>query len=183
MGVDTSKDGGDRFAVVICDITSNKWEVVAVGNFKCNYINMPPLLLQWSKRFNNAKIIVENNEGSGQSVADNLNRLHANLWFDEGKKHPGSRTTKSVRDRMLLNLRYLGTSNNLVLYDEDLIEELSHFAKNSNGKFEADSGHDDLVMALALCTRMLEVLDYNKHEADNDDEYFGGVALCGSFVM
>ncbi len=48
-------------------------------------------------------------------------------------------------------------NHNLVtLHEDGLLDELMHFSKNDNGKYEAEVGHDDRVMALLLALRSRE---------------------------
>lgn len=48
-------------------------------------------------------------------------------------------------------------NHNLVtLHEDGLLDELMHFSKNDDGKYEAEVGHDDRVMALLLALRSRE---------------------------
>lgn len=48
-------------------------------------------------------------------------------------------------------------NHNLVtLHEDGLLDELMHFSKNDEGKYEAEVGHDDRVMALLLALRSRE---------------------------
>ena len=115
MSVDPSKDGRDDFAVNIVDITDLKLEQVAAGQLQIDYLLMPEFLLEWAIWFNNAFLVIENNEGSGQSIADMLYKTYEyeNLYYDvKGdsnstnstkfrKKYPGFRTTSKTRKQIL----------------------------------------------------------------------------------
>lgn len=46
--------------------------------------------------------------------------------------------------------------NKVTLHEDGLIEELLVFSKNDNGKYEAEEGHDDRVMALLIALRSRE---------------------------
>lgn len=160
MGVDPAKDGKDFFAVQILDLTSFPFRQVACGRFKCNYFEMPDYLYEWGGFYNTAHMIIENNEGAGQSVADILANQYEypNLYYDQGKLYPGFRTTTKTRDQMLKMFQILGNSHRLNIVDPDTITELQRFEK-VNGKFQASSGHDDLVMSFALCLVPIMNLD------------------------
>lgn len=160
FGVDSAKDGSDSFAIQVLDITNFNFRQVATAKLKIDYLRMPEFIDDWAKYFNNAFVIVENNEGAGQSVADRLylEFEYENLYFDKSrtsvgskKKYPGFRTTKKSRDIILQTLKTMAESDKLVIQDKDTIDELFNFVLKDN-KYQADNNkHDDLVMALALC--------------------------------
>lgn len=160
FGVDSAKDGSDSFAIQVLDITNFNFRQVATAKLKIDYLRMPEFINDWAKYFNNAFVIVENNEGAGQSVADRLylEFEYENLYFDKSrtsvgskKKYPGFRTTKKSRDIILQTLKTMAESDKLLIQDKDTIDELFNFVLKDN-KYQADNNkHDDLVMALALC--------------------------------
>ena len=160
FGVDSAKDGSDSFAIQVLDITNFNFRQVATAKLKIDYLRMPEFIDDWAKYFNNAFVIVENNEGAGQSVADRLylEFEYENLYFDKSrtsvgskKKYPGFRTTKKSRDIILQTLETMAESDKLLIQDKDTIDELFNFVLKDN-KYQADNNkHDDLVMALALC--------------------------------
>lgn len=160
FGVDSAKDGSDSFAIQVLDITNFNFRQVATAKLKIDYLRMPEFIDDWAKYFNNAFVIVENNEGAGQSVADRLylEFEYENLYFDKSrtsvgskKKYPGFRTTKKSRDIILQTLKTMAESDKLLIQDKDTIDELFNFVLKDN-KYQADNNkHDDLVMALALC--------------------------------
>lgn len=160
FGADSAKDGSDSFAIQVLDITNFNFRQVATAKLKIDYLRMPEFIDDWAKYFNNAFVIVENNEGAGQSVADRLylEFEYENLYFDKSrtsvgskKKYPGFRTTKKSRDIILQTLKTMAESDKLLIQDKDTIDELFNFVLKDN-KYQADNNkHDDLVMALALC--------------------------------
>lgn len=155
MSVDPAKDGADGFAVCIIDITEFPFKQVAACSLNIDYFLMPEHLSYWGEFYNMAFIIVENNEGAGQSVADLLWREYEydNLYFNKKnyKKYPGFRTTPKTRKLILDTLKMFIENNNLILNDSKTINELYTFIL-INSKYQADEGcHDDRVMSLALC--------------------------------
>lgn len=157
IGVDPAKDGSDAFAVQIIDTYNLEFKQVACANLQIEYILMPEYLLEWAEYFNNAYLIIENNEGSGQSVADMLYNIYeyTNMYFDKKqgskKKYPGFRTTTKSRKQILQNMKLFIENNRLEINDSKTISELYQFILVNN-KYQADeSCHDDLVMSLALC--------------------------------
>lgn len=160
MGVDAAKDGKDGFAVQIFDVSTFPFKQVASADLQVDYLEMPEFLYEWGAEFNSALMIVENNEGAGQSVADTLvnHYEYPNIHYDTGKKYPGFRTTVKSRDAILKLLQILGNSGKLQIRDKGTVDQLMKF-ELVNGKYQASTGRDDLVMALALCISPLAKFD------------------------
>ena len=200
LGVDPAKDGLDYFAVQVLDITNLNFKQVAAAKLQIDYLSMPEILVEWAQRFNNALLVIENNEGAGQSIADTIFRdyEYENMYFDlkkekdkdkSRKKYPGFRTTKVTRDLLLQTMKVLAQENKLLVQDKETINELWDF-KLINGKYQADDGkHDDTVMALALCLvpfiniknfeDMKEVIKAIKSKDTSED--FDDLIVLGSF--
>lgn len=163
MAVDPAKDGLDAFAVHILDITKFPFIQSACAQiFKCNWQIMPEYINEWGLSYNNAFIIVENNEGAGTFIAEMLRSEleYENLYYDRkqnsnnpsGKKlkEAGFRTTIKSRKLILDTLKLFINNKQLVLNDKNTISEFYTFICK-NGKFQADDGyHDDMIMSLAL---------------------------------
>lgn len=185
MGVDAAKEGKDFFAVQIIDVTSMPFKQVACTNIQTNYLSMPEFLYEWGARFNTAHMIIENNEGAGQSIADMLvnHYEYPNIYYQDKKfKYPGFRTTKSTRDAIIRMLQILMNSNKLEIHDKETISEFQKF-ELVNDKYQASSGHDDLIMSLAISiapmTNMDNFSDFGKFlEALKSDE----ILDSGSFL-
>ena len=162
LSVDTAKDGQDFFSVHVVDITKFPFEQVASCNIQTDYFLMPEYLDDWGKWYNNAYMIIENNDGSGQSVADMMKNdyEYENLHYDTSydavkkrnvkKKYPGFRNTPRTRKLVLDTLKLFIENGNLIVNDFHTIDQFYTFIL-VNGKYQADDGcHDDLVMALAI---------------------------------
>lgn len=158
MTVDASKDGSDNFAVQIVDITDFKFKQVAAAKLQVDYLLMPEFLNEWCEFYNNPYLIIENNEGAGQSIADQMKNdyEYENLHYDKDvgrnkrKKYPGFRTTTKSRKQILQTLKLFIENGNLDVVDNDTIKEFFRFILINN-KYQADQGaHDDMIMSLAL---------------------------------
>ena len=190
--VDPSKDGIDKFVVNFTDITSFRLEQVATANLDIDYLLMPEILNEWLKIYGNPFLIIENNEGAGQSVADQmvLTYEYSNIHYDKNlnvknnvkarKKYPGFRTTVKTRNLILKTMKTFFDNGNLTIHDADTINQLFSFIL-IDGKYQADQGsHDDCVMSLALVfvlfinvkniTDMKEVTEQLKQDIENSNE-------------
>ena len=166
--VDTSRGvGGDFSAFTITDVTAIPYKVV--GKYKNNKISpllYPDIIHKVAKDFNSAYVLVEIND-IGQQIAD---ILHSDLEYEnifrigsstkqgqfltsgfKGSSFLGVRTTKQVKRIGCSNLKTLIESKKLLIFDKDIISELSTFIEKRGGVYAADEGyHDDLVMTLVL---------------------------------
>ena len=152
ISVDPAKEGIDAFAIQVLDITSICFEQVASANLQVDYLTMPDYLNEYGQYYNNAFMIIENNEGAGQSIADIMRNdyEYENLYKDTGKKYPGFRTTAKTRSLILNTMRMFIENDKLKIHDRITINEFYSFILINN-KYQADDGcHDDAVMSLAL---------------------------------
>lgn len=199
MAVDPAKGGLDAFAVQIIDVTSFPFEQVADAQiFKCNYQIMPEFLNEWGNRYNNAYMIIENNEGAGTFIANmmHLDFEYENLFFtkkDNGKfsKEPGFRTTTKTRTQILETFKHFVDNKRLIIRDKKTINELYAFIIKDN-KYQADDGsHDDLVMSMALAfvpfissrnfEDMKELVKKLYSDEDLKDTSFSDYLVIGNF--
>lgn len=200
--VDPAKDGQDAFAIQIVDITDFKFKQVASAQLQIDYLLMPEFINEWCEYYNNPYLVIENNEGAGQSIADQMynDYEYENLHYDKDvgrnkkKKYPGFRTTPKSRKQILQTLKLFIENGNLEINDKGTINEFYQFILINN-KFQADDGaHDDMIMALALAFvpftnsknfEDMKVLIKNLYESDELEESekveFGELLTVGSF--
>jgi hypothetical protein len=158
--VDSSKDGIDDFSINVIDITKFPFEQVADANLQVDYLVMPEYLDELGKLYNNALMIIENNEGSGQSISDTLWNIYnyENMYRDKNtegrvgfKRYTGFRTTPKSRSVILGLLKAFLEENKLIINSKTSLQQLYTFVKNDSGKYQAQDGYkDDNVMSLAI---------------------------------
>lgn len=202
MTVDAAKDGTDNFAVQVVDITDFKCKQVAAAQLQIDYLLMPEFIAEWCEFYNNPYLIIENNEGAGQSIADQLRNdyEYENLHYDKDigrnkkKKYPGFRTTTKTRKQILQTLKLFIENSNLEVNDASTISEFFQFILINN-KYQADEGaHDDMIMSLALvfvpfCNaknfedmKLLVKNLYADHELQESEKVnFGDLLAIGEF--
>lgn len=161
VSVDPAKDGIDKFAVQVTDITKFPFVQVASAQLDIDYLMMPEHLETLGLYYNEAYIVIENNEGAGQSIADMLflTYEYPNMYRDRNtsdkgyKKFYGFRTTLKSRPLILNMMKIFIEEGKLIVNDRGTIDEFFNFIKSDNNrvKYAAEEGyHDDMVMSLAL---------------------------------
>jgi hypothetical protein len=106
-------------------------------------------------------MIIEQNEGAGQSITDTLWNVYEypNLYRDKNidgrpgfKKYTGFRTTMKSRQLILNLLKIFVDEGKLIINSRKTLEQLYTFTKRKTGnKFEAEDGYfDDAVMSMAI---------------------------------
>jgi hypothetical protein len=158
--VDTGHGKGLDFSCFsIIDITEYPFK--QVGIFRANDISpflYPTVIYNWATKYNNAYVIVENND-LGAVVASTLNYdleyenlLNASDTFgDPSKKYElGTRTTVRTKAIGCNSLKELIEEKKFIVNDEDTIDELTTFVAKGKS-YEADQGaHDDTVATLFI---------------------------------
>lgn len=153
LSLDGAKDGIDELSFHIIDVTSFPFRQVLSANLMIEYLRMPFYINLIAKDYNDATIIVENNEGAGQSIVDslNFNYEYPYLYKDHGKSYFGFRTTSKTRNGILSSLKMFVEKEYIIIQDEKTYQQLLRFVDNGSGKYEAEKGYkDDLVMSLAI---------------------------------
>lgn len=157
--------GGDFSAFTLIDVTEMPYRLV--GKFKNNKISpmlYPSVIGKVARDFNNAFVLVESND-IGQQVLDILHQEeeYENVFTtltENGKQYLtpgfgrsaklGVATSKAVKRQGCFAIKSLIEDKKLLIFDADVIGELSTFTEKGQ-TFQADEGyHDDLAMSLVL---------------------------------
>lgn len=163
MGVDPAKYGTDSFSIQVIDVTTFPFVEVAAAKLPDeNFQKMPAYLYEWGKWYNEAFMIIENNDGAGTYANTVLHTdyEYENLYFEKTfnvyknqsktKVEAGFRTNVKNRALILDTLKLLIDNQKLIINDINTIKEFNTFVLK-NGKFQADDGfHDDMIMALCI---------------------------------
>ncbi len=166
MSIDTSRGVEREYsAFTVVDCTEYPFKVVA--KYKDNKISpllYPDIIVKIAKDYNGAFVLVEIND-IGQQVADLIhNELEYDnmIWVGHDVKYGqflsssgrnstlGVRTTKQIKRIGCSTFKSLVEEEKLLIFDKDIISEISTFVER-RGSFEHDEGYtDDLVMSLVL---------------------------------
>lgn len=164
--VDTARGiGGDYSAFVVFDITEMPYKVVA--KYRNNQIApmlYPNVISKIGEDYNKAFILIENNDIGGQVVEilheeieyDNIfstvtekSRQYVSPGFGKTTRL-GVNTSKQVKRQGCFTLKSLMEESKLLVFDADIINEISTFIEKGN-TYQADEGYnDDCVMCMVL---------------------------------
>lgn len=157
----------DYSAFVVIDVTEIPYKIVA--KYKSNVIstiNFPDVIYDVARRYNNAFVLIEVNDGRDVAQA-----LHYDLEYEnilkcttKGRagqvlstgysKNPqyGLKMSTAVKKIGCANLKALIESDKLLFIDFDIISQLATFVRQGNTyKADLETGaHDDLVMSMVL---------------------------------
>lgn len=167
IGVDTSEGhkGGDFTCAQIIDM--DDLEQVAVIHGLLQPWDVSKLIAAVGKWYNNAIVNIEL-KSTGWAVQDymmrTLNYPRFHPWKGRADHFAGANPTRlwgwdtNVYSRPLLIESGRRAINKalIVIHDKATLEEIKLFSRQDNGKYEAEAGHDDRVLALLLALRSRE---------------------------
>ena len=152
IGVDPAKEGIDKTAIQVFDVTSLPFKQVACCNLDDSYLKVPGKLFDLGNYYNQAMIVVENNIDN--TIVDTLfyhYDYEGEIYKEKDKNILGFRTTIKTKKILLSVLKKLIEENKLIIKDKETIDEFFVFIEQKNGSFAAEEGyHDDLVMACMI---------------------------------
>jgi hypothetical protein len=157
MTVDVSKGRGQDYSTfTIFDITGEGQSFVQVCTYRDNLVSplmFPELIVRAAKTYNNALVIVENND-AGQVVCNAIyyEYEYDNTFVQSAVKSSGIGVTMTKRVKRIgcSNLKDLLESGKLHVCDADSIAELSSFEPKGDSYAARGNTHDDMVMNLVL---------------------------------
>lgn len=163
-------DGKDYSAAHIFDIETN--EQVACYRGKVPTDVFGHMLVQMAVQYNNALLIVENNNVGWATIQKIIDLNYSNLYwtdksrtfvdvtrtrdimdvYDRSKNHvPGFTTGQKVRPVVIARMEEEIRGRGIILHDKRTISELKTFIYDDTGKPVAMDGYnDDLVISLAI---------------------------------
>ena len=203
MGVDPAKFGSDSFSIQVIDVTTFPFIEAAAAKLPDeNFQKMPAYIYEWAKWYNEAFLIIENNDGAGTYANTVLHTdyEYENLYFEKTfntyknesktKVEPGFRTNVKNRALILDAMKLLIDNQKLVIYDINTIKEFNTFVLKNN-KFQADDGfHDDMIMALCIALAPfadaknfdnIKELTDKMYSSDSSETDFTDFLCIGSF--
>lgn len=166
IAVDVSRGTENDYSVaIVLDVT--QFPIKIVATYRDNQIRpilFPDIIYKLAKKYNDAFLMIERNS-IGQDVIDILINEHEyeNIFSTKMKQKVGQQLTLGISRKsfggieMTKSVKRVGCSNFKALIEEDklinltesILFELYNFSKKGNS-YEADTGTDDMVMALVL---------------------------------
>ena len=155
MMTDVCKGRGQDYSTfTIIDMSQKPFEQVA--SYRDNMISpllFPDVLVRVAKKYNDALLIIENND-AGQVVCNTVyHELEYENTFVESTVKSGGvgvTMTKKVKRIGCSNLKDLMEARKLVIRDLHTIQELTTFETTGESYAAADGCHDDLAMNLVM---------------------------------
>ena len=169
VSADVSRgDGTDYSAFHIIDVES--LEQVAEYKGKISTQDFGNMLVNVASEYNNALLVVENNNIGWAAIQQVIDREYPNLFYtskdlqyvdvqhqitnkyrvQERNMVPGFSTTQKTRPLIVAKLEEMFREESVVVHSQRLIDELFVFIYNGN-RAEAMTGYnDDLVMSFAI---------------------------------
>lgn len=155
VSVDVARGYNSDFNVAnIFDVTFwvDERKIEQVGLFRRNDISIFEFknkILQICKRFNNALVIVENNN-LGKTLVNELyyEDNYDYVWFDYDKNEFGVNSNVKTKPLALTYFKEDVEKGRMSIYSYDFINELSYFEEVKTGVYQARPGknyHDDIV--------------------------------------
>lgn len=158
LGCDVSQGTGKDFSVI--QLLDEEKRQCAVWRGKVDPYRLAEIVNSLGYRFNEAKVIVENNSIGYATVtrlANEFNYPHLYYTISEGKlgtpetKTYGFRTSAQTKPLVIASLQQALRLGELELNDLQTISEMLTYIETAEGKMEAEAGcNDDCVMSLAL---------------------------------
>ena len=153
--VDVSKGRGQDYSTLtVIDLSVRPFEQVAT--FRDNLISpliFPDLIVGVARRFNDALIVIENND-VGQVVCNGVyyDMEYENTFIERSGVRGGIGVTMTKRVKKIgcSFLKDLIEGKKLIIHDSETILELSIFEVFGDSYQASGDGHDDLVMNLVL---------------------------------
>lgn len=171
IGVDTGfvfregRESGDYACAQIIDMDT--LEQVAVVHGPINAWDMSRMVAALGKWYNKAIINVEV-QSTGLAVQDYLMRVHhyprLHPWRGRpdhyqirNRVHLWGWVTNVYSRPLLIEAGRRAINTRLItIHDASTLDEIKHFSRQDSGKYEAEVGHDDRVLALLLALRTRE---------------------------
>lgn len=164
-------DGEDYSAFHVFD--QDKFEQVAEYKGRCKPDMYAEIIMDVAEAYNNAMVVVENNNVGFNVLTELQNLGYPNLYYSKKGSHeyvkpyiaestnstsivPGFSTTRSTRPKIVAKLEEFIRNKEIILRSPRTIDELDTFVWK-NGTPKAMSGaNDDLVMSLAIACWIFE---------------------------
>lgn len=154
--------GGDYSAATIIDISSSPFKQVAVyRNNRISPMLLADVMVPVAKKYNNAHIIVEVNNGGSQVANDIYHDYeYENMHLESAIRADGVGLTMNKKTKRIgcSHLKDLIESGQLQIVDTQTLQELSTFSVSGSSYAATQGNHDDIVMTLVSFAFVMQTL-------------------------
>ncbi len=165
IGADASKGIGQDWATVqVLKVTSEKdvEQVATYANNKIDPYGFAQVIIEISKLYNEAPILIENNGEGGQVIDAIWYQFEYDKVINYEKKGLGIRSSVKTKLAACLTLKRYIENGWLQLNDKDTVRQLTFFEERSENIFKATgSQNDDLITSLYWAVYFLQTNQYD----------------------
>lgn len=168
IGVDTAEGlGGSGDYSVICVLDADGYQCAEWRSNKVKPYEFTDIVIAIAHWYNDGLLIVER-ASAGHTVLDKLHNDHKyhNIYkykeFDHRgntKRKRGYETNSKTKPIMISDFQEWFETKQCFVNSKDLLEEMKLY-QMKDGSFSAASGHDDTVMAFAMCIQGIKSGQY-----------------------
>ena len=176
LGVDSAAGNGGDYSVIQVLKIDSPTHIEQVAVYRANevsYTTFGGTVVDISKLYNNAYIMLENNDIGAQVANYIWYELEYDRLVNVEKKQLGIRSTARTKVAACLNMKRLFELGQLIIKDPETINEISTFVEVRPNVFKAqDSAHDDLVTSLMWGLYFIKTQYFDEPDklSDNDVE-------------
>jgi hypothetical protein len=154
--------GGDYSAATLIDISSSPFKQIAVyRNNRISPMLLADAMVPVAKKYNNAHIIVEVNNGGSQVANDIYHDYeYENMHLESAIRADGVGLTMNKKTKRIgcSHLKDLIESGQLQIVDTQTLQELSTFSVSGSSYAATQGNHDDIVMTLVSFAFVMQTL-------------------------
>ncbi len=161
VAVDPSEGsrGGDPSAICVIGLKDGIYAEIASASVHDRVEEIARMAVGAAKAWGGLELVFDANSGAGQAFSAAVDRLgYTRVYYEKlaSRTYPtkGMRLSAAQKERMITTLLDVVSSQRLTLANPRTLHEMSNFGQVGT-KYQAVSGHDDLVMALALGIQVL----------------------------
>ncbi len=172
VAVDPSEGsrGGDYTAICVVGLKDGVYYELASANIHTTCEESARVAIGAAKAWGNLEIVFDATSGAGQAFSAAVDRLgYPRVYYEKlaSRTQPtkGMRITSAAKERLVTTIVDVVCTQRLALANEMTLHQMSQFGRQGT-RFQAISGHDDLVFALALGVQVLVDRPYLRPASD-----------------
>jgi len=177
LGVDSSEGINDPTAMIVMEYLNGRISVAAVVNALVGTEYIHKIMLQLAALYNYPLLIIERNS-TGASVIERIKYDYQGLIYVEERyneygevvtKKLGWRTDRFTKSKLVIDLKTFLLEHKVNVHDKLIWKQIKDYTQDDKGRYKGLEGHDDLVVAFALCVQAMtsEQFSVNLRRSEN----------------